>query len=215
MTTQRSACWSLTINNPTPGDVNCVLPGWKLEGQYEEGEEGTRHFQGMLKTPQVRFSQVKKAFPRAHIEVARNATALGQYVHKDETRVGVFEGAQTPNIFQLQSDVVMQWDIDEWTKLIDTVPEEKHGDIALSYTDTIVSRMIEKGVTGIEFTAVNPMWRSSWKRFWKSIVARPLASFEPETDRQTDTKETSDEEAERGRQELRDARNPWGEPGYF
>jgi len=46
----------------------------------------------MVKTPQVRFSAVKKAFPRAHIEVARNPAALATYVSKEETRVGQLPG---------------------------------------------------------------------------------------------------------------------------
>lgn len=196
-TTTRASCWSITINNPTPGDVNCVLPGWKLEGQYETGEEGTRHFQGLLKTPQVRFSQVKSAFPRAHIEVARNEKALKQYVHKDETRVGEFNGASTPNIFELQANVVGQWDSEEWAKMSNNVSEEKIDDMALVYVDTIVSRMIRSGINGIEFTAVNPMWRSSWKRFWRAIIARPGAGHPLETDRQTDRQCEEADEAQR------------------
>ena len=35
----------------------------------------------------MRFSAVKKAFPRANIQVARNVAALQQYVHKEDTRV--------------------------------------------------------------------------------------------------------------------------------
>lgn len=42
----------------------------------------------MVKTPQVRFSAVKKLFPRGHIEIARNPAALATYVGKEETRVG-------------------------------------------------------------------------------------------------------------------------------
>ena len=84
--TSRSNIWSLTINNPTADDEECIQlarqKGWKVEGQKEVGKEGTPHYQLMLKTPQVRFSAVKKLFPRAHIEIARNATALAQYVTK-------------------------------------------------------------------------------------------------------------------------------------
>ena len=67
-TTQRGTCWSFTINNPTPDDVRCELPGWKLEGQYERAPTtGTLHFQAMLKTPQVRWSQVQKHSPLCQV----------------------------------------------------------------------------------------------------------------------------------------------------
>lgn len=89
----RATCWSLTINNPTEDDDECIArarqKGWKVDGQPEKGEKDrTRHYQLILKTPQVRFSAVKKAFPRAHIQIARNPAALEQYCHKEETRDG-------------------------------------------------------------------------------------------------------------------------------
>lgn len=89
--TDRGTCWSLTINNPTQDDEDAIhiarQKGWKVEGQKERGEQGTEHYQLMLRTPQVRFSAVKKQFPRAHIELARNPSALATYVSKEETRL--------------------------------------------------------------------------------------------------------------------------------
>lgn len=92
-TNSRGRVWSITINNPSQDDDDAMMAArlqpWvvSLEGQKEKGENGTEHYQLMLKTQTVRFSQVKKAFPRAHIELARNEKALANYVHKDETRV--------------------------------------------------------------------------------------------------------------------------------
>lgn len=87
----RSSCWSLTINNPEVDDYQAIEEarsrGWKVEGQLEKGENGTPHLQLMLRTPQVRFAAVKKAFPRAHIEIAKSPVALAKYVSKEETRV--------------------------------------------------------------------------------------------------------------------------------
>ena len=67
-TTKRGTIWSVTINNPTKEDTDGTLPpGWSLEGQYEKGEQnGTLHFQGLLKTTQVRFSAVKRQFPSTY-----------------------------------------------------------------------------------------------------------------------------------------------------
>lgn len=101
-TKQRSRVWSITINNPSSQEIedwkNATALHWVVEakGQLEMGTEGTLHIQGYLKTQPVRFSQVKKAFPRAHIEVAKNPTALAQYVSKAETRVAPLE--QTNNV---------------------------------------------------------------------------------------------------------------------
>ena len=89
MSQQRASVWSVTINNPTQTDEYNISEarqkGWKVEGQLERGEQGTEHYQLILRTPQVRFSAVKQVFPRAHIEVARNVGALTAYVHKEDT----------------------------------------------------------------------------------------------------------------------------------
>lgn len=170
--TERASCWSITINNPKEEDVKCEVPGWKLEGQYEEGAEGTRHFQGILTTQQVRFSAVKKQFPRAHIEIARNRTALKQYVHKDETRVDVYTPSDIPSIFEYQTIVAKAWSQVEFDGLCENVLEENRDAMAMAYIDMLVRRDIEAGKRGCEWIAINPMWRSSWKKFWRSIIKR-------------------------------------------
>ena len=89
MSDLRSSHWSVTINNPTPADYEQMeiarQKRWTVAGQLEKGEEGTEHLQLYVRTPQVRFAAVKKMFPRAHIEAARNPAALKQYVQKEET----------------------------------------------------------------------------------------------------------------------------------
>jgi len=181
--TQRGTCWSITINNPTEQDISPTLPpGWKQTGQMEEGKEGTPHFQGMVTTPQVRFSAVKKVYPRAHIELARNRQALDSYVHKDDTRVADVADRQSniPTLFDYQHTVARKWDDDEWRGFLDRRLEESPkmsvGDIALDYVDSIVAIDIENGVCGVEYIAINPMWRSAWKKFWRSMVARERMS---------------------------------------
>lgn len=177
--TERATCWSLTINNPEPKETQVILPaGWKLEGQFEQGENGTHHFQGMLQTPQVRFSAVKKVFPRAHIEVARNRKALSKYVSKQETRVAEFTARQSdiPTIFEYQNTIAARWDWAEFDRRFQAAIERRRpfdtSDIAMDYLDHLVSEDIERGIRGIEFIAINPMWRSSWKKFYRSIINR-------------------------------------------
>lgn len=172
----RATCWSITINNPTAQDTQCNVPGWKLHGQYEEGEEGTRHFQGMLKTPQVRFAQVKKEFPRAHIEVARNKEALALYVNKKETRVATYEAQGVPSMFEYQDIVANRWDEEEFQEYYVHYPRHEPSELAMKYLDAIVDTLIDEGFKGIEFIAINPMWRASWKKFWRSIIRRNARS---------------------------------------
>lgn len=100
-TTERGRAWSITLNNPTPFEISlwndiCSHATWVKEakGQLEKGAEGTPHIQGFLRTDPVRFSQVKKLLPRAHIELARNAFALERYVSKEETREGELKGSK-------------------------------------------------------------------------------------------------------------------------
>jgi len=183
----RGCCWSITINNPTDDDVRCDVPGWSLDGQYEVGAEGTRHFQGILKTgKQVRFSAVKRVFTRAHIEVARNKKALEAYVHKEDTRVGEFTGTAIPNMFVFQDTIAAAFDMEELNRRwmdesISKMYKHDINEMALAYTDELVAQHIVQGGRGLEFIAINPMWRSSWKKFWRYIIARNALPSSQET----------------------------------
>lgn len=177
---ERGTCWSITINNPKDEDLNVQMKGgWKLTGQMEKGEEGTEHYQGMLITPQERFSAVKKVFPRAHIELAKNRKALEKYVHKDESRIRTVDdiSSNIPTLFDYQHQIANKWNDDEFHAVCNEVTDEEMtklgiGEIALRYVDKLVAEDIENGVNGIEYIAINPMWRSAWKKFWRSMVKR-------------------------------------------
>lgn len=202
MGSERATCWSITINNPTEGELTPTLPaGWKLTGQMEVGEEkGTEHYQGMLTTPQIRFTAVKKVFPRAHIEVAKNRVALARYVHKEDTRLSAVpdQVSNIPTLFNYQHEVAGKWNDDDWKEFLDRQLQENPkmavGEIAVEYVDTIVALDIESGRCGVEFIAINPMWRSAWKRFWRQMVARERMAKESADNRQTDRQTDSDSE---------------------
>lgn len=174
----RATCWSITINNPTEQDLNCPLPaGWTIQGQIEAGNENrVEHYQAMLTTPQVRFSAVKKVFPRARIEKARNKVALQQYVHKDDTRVAEVptRTSNIPTLFQYQHTIASKWDDEEFLLIRQDEENDKLtiGEKALLYVDILVEKDIRAGVCGVEYIAINPMWRSAWKRFWRAMVER-------------------------------------------
>lgn len=189
-TSKRATCWSITINNPTDDDTKCDLPAlWKLEGQFEQGENGTTHFQGMLTTPQVRFSAIKKVFPRAHIEIARNKAALKQYVKKDDTRVAEFDERTSTriSIFDAQRLVCEHFNHETYRMWEDKLLIKRYkGDSSvmfLDYIDSIVRTLIAEGTESIEWYATSQPWRQQWKLFGPAIMERHMKR---QTDRQTD-----------------------------
>lgn len=106
--------WSITINNPTEEDKMAwtnVQQHHFVEGslgQLEQGENGTVHIQGYLKTQKVRFSAIKKIFPRAHIEIAKNPNALARYVVKEETRLAPLPTGRTATPQLVQAYVLTE-----------------------------------------------------------------------------------------------------------
>lgn len=200
--TDRANCWSLTINNPTAEDEEQIAlarqKGWKVEGQLETGENGTKHYQLMVRTPQVRFSAVKKAFPRAHIEVARNPSALSAYVTKEQTRTGELPASQNlyPSLKRYWEMIVAELDEMEWLDWdyilnpLDERPDSvwwKHAtrrvrQDPLVALDLVTERLIERGYV-VEGIATNPATRMSWKKFHAAIIIRVFT----DKDRQTDS----------------------------
>lgn len=185
MATERSTAWSLTINNPGQSDEENInvarQKGWKVEGQLEKGEGGTSHYQLFLRTPQVRFSAVKKAFPRAHIEVARNPTALQQYVHKEETREAELANQSEfyPSLAKFWHLVYDYFNVCEKYGLDKSENEFKlfdgrninDPDVRLNMLDEATDALIKRGYH-VESIAINPSTRSSARRFLTSIFRR-------------------------------------------
>lgn len=176
----RGTCWSITLNNPTDEEMHVIqnppAPGWRLQGQLERGAEGTLHYQGMLTTPQVRFSAVKKVYHRAHIEKARNKKALETYVRKEETRVAEVHSQAIPSIFEYQGIIAKQWRDADYQKWREVFPRKDMDEVAMFYLDSLVAADIAKGRRGPEWIATNPMWRNAWKKFWRVIIERENAA---------------------------------------
>lgn len=189
----RSSVWSVTINNPIGADEENISlarqKGWKVDGQLEKGENGTPHYQLIVKTGQVRFSAVKKAFPRAHIEVARNVQALEQYVHKEDTREGelVSSNDKYPSVSKL-------WDL--FFEFVDrqtdkTLQKEFWSeDKFLEEFDLCIRDLIVRGYY-VESMAVNPQIRACVKKFGRELLIRSQ-SVRRQTDSQTDVESISE-----------------------
>jgi len=194
----RGTTWSITINNPTVTDEEYInlarQRGWKIDGQKEKGEAGTLHYQLLVKTPQVRFSAMKKAFPRAHIELARNPTALANYVRKEESRVGQLPTSQDmypslSKLWELIYNDIDTYNSDEGTDYrfkfngriyevgILSIPivRTQQGDKSLLIIfDKAVGRLISQGYH-IESMAVNPQVRSAWCRYCVELMTRVMS----------------------------------------
>jgi len=179
---ERATCWSVTINNPTKADDENIAQakqksGWAVYGQKEKGENGTEHYQLCVTTPQVRFTAVKKTFPRAHIEVARDRRALTKYVNKEDTRIA---GLPTDNTYPSMSKV-MAWFgdyFDDYRPQGDGIKDEE----LLSIFDYMINMKIREGYY-VESIGVNPQVRSSIKMYGRSIANRERVRRQ--TDRQT------------------------------
>lgn len=217
-TTERATCWSVVINNPIQADDENIATarqkGWKVEGQLERGTEGTPHYQLCVKTPQVRFSQVKAQFPRAHIDVARNVVALQRYVVKEETREAPLPTSQ--EAYPSQQKVWEWFGSYHYTRedLLDDyrvytmkymesgsskelLNKHEYGQIRLlGIFDEMIEQKIQEGYY-VELIGVNPQIRSAVKNYGFAIMERERVRREDaekvhrQTDRQTDEKNIS------------------------
>lgn len=182
MNNERATCWSVTINNPVKSDEENInlarqKSGWKVYGQLEKGESGTPHYQLMVTTPQVRFAAIKKAFPRSHIEIARDRTALSKYVQKEETRISEIS---SQSLYPSMSKV-MEWYgefFEQYGRDHDGVDDKDF----LKIFDLMCDAKIRQGYY-VESYAVNPQIRSSIKKFGRAINFRERVRRQ--TDRQT------------------------------
>lgn len=191
--TDRHTAWSVTINNPCSTDEEEIAlarsKGWKVEGQLEKGENGTPHYQLVVKTPQTRFSTLKKHFKRAHIEPAKNAVALTKYVHKEDTRVAELAGSNDKypsvskmwelmftylrrhNWIHIDHDPRHDAEADRWdTMWFKDCPNHLRHNPERMF-DTLVQELIIDGYF-VEHHAMNPQVRGAWKRYAPAILHR-------------------------------------------
>lgn len=193
-TTDRASLWSLTINNPTQEDLEQIAlarqKGWQVLGQAERGENGTLHYQIALKTPQVRFSAVKKQFPRGHIEVAKSVPALLRYVEKEATRVASLPTQQGkyPSLSKYW-DLVFEYlngldkrgldymELEEGRiRFYSEDREKQYRKNPLSMLDEATRDMIKRGYC-VESIGANPTTRSQWNLFHDEILVRSHAGI--------------------------------------
>lgn len=194
---ERATCWSVTCNLQTVSRStveSCIQAahslGWGTEGQIEKGREGTEHYQLCVKTPQVRWSQVKKVFPTAHIEPARNRKALEQYVAKEDTRVESLKKVEISVLTYPQVRTkFFQWLLESY----DIESSFMNHEHRLLVWDEFIGLSIREGME-CDLIGMNPQNRACVARYWDAYIARASTSrqtIDRALDRQTDTQEVS------------------------
>lgn len=142
------------------------LKGWGVEGQLEKGEEGTEHYQLMVKTPQERFAALKKVFPTAHIEVARSRKALEQYVHKEDTRVEPLRNIEVTFLTYPQVKAqFFKWLVDNGRDNYLQDPDDR-----LRVWDEFIGLSIEEGMH-VDLIGMNPQHRGCISKYWWHYIA--------------------------------------------
>ena len=179
-TTKKASDWSITINNPTDADREAIRTlgqhKW-FKGFVNQVEEAsTEHIQGYLKTEYIRFSAVKKVFPRAHIEVAVNKHALKTYCEKNDLtyKAEGEEVAETLSVGSVHRNAAAKYPTYEACKA-EYDKQENPEEYALTELDDAVKKLIRKGVFGVEFIGANPQTRSVYKKYYLSLMYREYA----------------------------------------
>jgi len=172
--TDRGYAWSLTIFDP--GEYGILsdpsgYPVWLRKSKFQEEicpTTGRHHWQAAILTSQVRFAQVKKLFPSAHIQLARNKHALMEYVNKDDTAVeGTRKEFENPlphmalhQQLQRMADVVVE-NLADYTAARDALLEakEKSPDKGMYWWVARFMLVAEPEMAGI---FANPMLEKMW-----------------------------------------------------
>lgn len=194
--TIRGTAWSVTCNlkTVTRTTVDTCMDaarslGWGVEGQLERGDEGTEHFQLLVRTPQVRFSAVKKVFPTAHIELARNVPALQKYVHKEDTRIESLKSVEVTFLtYPMVRKKFFAWFVDQYGS-----GSSYNHDECLEFWDRFIGLSIEEGME-VDLIGMNPQHRGCIAKYWRHYIAKEVSSRQTEDrsqSRQTDTQEVS------------------------
>jgi len=187
MNSVRGTHWSVTLNMKNISRERCEeqieaarQANWGVQGQIEEGKEGTPHYQLLVKTPQVRATALKRVFPTAHIEKARNAKALELYVHKEEGRLEEIKTIERKFVqFPEIRKKFFQWVIEEGH-------EDTNGhDRKLALWDEFISLSIRERIE-CDVIGVNPQYRSIIDRYWEANVYIAFDDRQRYIDRQTD-----------------------------
>lgn len=114
----RARAWCLTINNPQENEIDTIIQSG-LTGEYifglEIGEEKTEHIQGYIKYKNpVSFIQMKKRFPRAHIEKAKGSVKQNWEYCSKEGKYKSNIDLRTPQERLIESILKQEYNLVRW-----------------------------------------------------------------------------------------------------
>lgn len=189
----RDTMWSITYFPPSAAGEEEVAkkeieefvkrtwpPGWKLSGQVEQcPTSGKYHYQGYIKTPQIRARAVWDLTSPAKIIPAINKKALENYTHKEDTRVAqVADSERIPNMFEYSEDLASRISINHIQIELareDLTPTEfgkRRQEMLMDALEMLINEDIRSGRRGVEFHSVNPMFVAAWKKHGWAMVER-------------------------------------------
>ena len=152
----RTRFWAVT--QPAEGEhglsrqeLEKALERYEFIGQEEIGDSGYRHYQMIVAAKPgstIRFSTMKNALPKAHLEPARDPKALRDYCTKTKTRV--------PNTAPLVKG-------DNW----DNIPSSKGQRTDL---ETIQARIMESDISLVDLYCEFPR-AAQFSRMCESLIA--------------------------------------------
>lgn len=125
-----------TLNNWTKSEKSAIIE--YFEGrkncsyifQEETGKDGTPHLQGVFKSKTtIKFSTLKKLFPRAHWEVTKSWSKSVEYCSKEETRTGKIYCSNDIKLPVVVKDPLADKKLYKWQKkiikLLDETPDDR------------------------------------------------------------------------------------------
>lgn len=126
-TSNRSRCWSITVNNWTEEDLEAIEKEVHSLADYayqtEEGKEGTPHIQAAFRYVNARtFASMKKSFPTWHIEPAKNWVKLKQYCKKSDSATGEIKEAKGAIVIQ---DPLKDAELYEWQQMVTDIVDQE------------------------------------------------------------------------------------------
>ena len=164
---------------------------WEAKGQLEKGKDGTPHIQFYLKTPQVRWSAVKKQYPQCHIELSKTPWKVESYCSKLNTRVSAStqtDKSQTDGVDEKYTTKMFWEDLARiWPDFRDVSEDE------MECFDCATRCLIDIDIP-CWMLAVQPQVRKAFQLYGHRIMAQYARKDEPKNIYETAASQESDGE---------------------
>lgn len=184
--------WFVTSWGPEDNEKLCAdeFPTWvrKVVGGMEQADpspdspDPKPHFQGLINTHSVQFSQVKKWLPKAHFEIPRNLEAAHNYCLKAKTAVG-------PKLVKENPAEIGYLEAHELAILLAGTVESDESDHFLKYAEMRLktpyarylyeiafNRVLKKHGNHLFSSLMNPSFESGWCKTYTHWLSEARAA---------------------------------------